>query len=639
MTADVLDQRSDEGLGPEGGTGENDVVDAHPDRSRGATDNLPEVATSRPNDLPGDREATGRVDEPRVMAVDVWRPERDEDGTANGGSLVRRVSVGGVPDLPRVVSADVTVRDSAEIELYSGPLPASAGRESEVPQTAPSRSGDASDLEPSNRSHGRDLTTAHIWRPEQDNGLPDIHPSRTGYDRGPGLTDQQAGVATDAPLARPDLVASDYEVPSAETEPAQADRDVRSDDPRWADHRAALASEKELAAADVDESDLSPLPDTDRPDQAASTHRPERLTQIQRVHGEHPSPALGDTALREPISDLVAELDLTTQWHRLVEQRTSQVADLVDRVRSLPVVRANPDLVEELDALRLADPATCLHTVSHLLAEVLELRSAPDGGNGFHEWMAALDALATKAARLQPEAVVAPDARGHIDGRMPAGPVSEVTIRDSVGVMWGAHNRLNVEHRCVVDSPIIEVAELIDMDDGEPVFNWSAWRYNPARTSGHRPVAGGVVETSLHHGFLTNIWNCTGITVGDRNKVNLTYVHRMTSCEVDLVPLLRHPRVRADLALCRDDSPENAEAAEEARRRLPTTVAQAVRAIDISRLISEEEVAAWAARMPPPQVRGRVSTLTIKHGFGVAVGIDPTVTWNRTTRINPIRVR
>ncbi|MEG3636730.1 chromosomal replication initiator protein DnaA [Micromonospora palythoicola] len=616
------------------------MFDAHPDRPRGATDNLPEVATSRPNDLPGDREVTSRVDEPRVMAVDVWRPERDEDGTANVGSLVRRVSVGTVPDLPSAVSADVMARDSAEIKLHSGRPPASVGRGSEVPQTATSRSGEASDLEPPNRSHGRDLTTAHHGRPEQDNHLPGIRPSRTGSDgRDSWLPNQQGGVATDAPLARPDFVASDYEVPSAETEPPQADRDVRSDDPPWADHRAAHASEKEPTAADVEESDLSRLPDTDRPEQAALTPRPDSSIQIQDVHGEQPSSALGDTSLREPLPDLIAELDLSLQWHRLVEQRTSQVADLVDRVGSLPVVRVNPDLVEELDALRLADPDTCLHTVSHLLAEVLELRSAPDGGKGFHEWIAALHALAAKAARLQPEAVVAPDARGHIDGRMPAGPVSEVTIRDSVGVMWGAHNRLNVEHRCVVDSPIIEVAELIDIDDGEPVFNWSVWRYNPARTSGHSPVAGGVVETSLHHGFLTNIWNCTGITVGDRNKVDLTYVHRMTSCEVDLVPLLRHPRVRADLALCRDDSPENAEAAEEARRRLPTTVAQAVRAIDISRLVSEEEVAAWAVRMPPPQVRGRVSALTIKHGFGVAVGIDPTVTWSRTTRINPIWVR
>ncbi|MFF5217670.1 hypothetical protein [Micromonospora sp. NPDC000442] len=468
------------------------------------------------------------------------------------------------------------------------------------------------DREVANRTDERDAPTVDGRRSDQNKDLPGTHPA--------------------------EFAAGD-DIPSVATKPAQAHRDGRSDDPRRAHHRVEQISEKESASADGEKLDLSHPPDTDRPREAVPTHRREGFIQSQYPRGEQPYPALVDTALQETLADVVAELDLTTQWHRLLEQRMSRVEHLVHRVRNLPVVRVNPELGEELDALRLADPDSCLHTVSHLLAEVLKLRSAPDGRDGFDGWTATLDALATEAGRLLPEAVVAPDARGHIDGRMPAGPVMEVEVRDSVGVMWGVQNRLNVEHLCVVKSPVIELAELIEMDDGEPVFNWSAWRFNPTHTSDHGPAAGGVAETSLHHGFWANIWNCTGITVGDRNMVNLTYVHRLTSCPVNLVPLLRDPQVRADLAQCRDDSPENAQGAQEARHRLPTTVAQAVRAIDVSRLVSGEEIAALAARTRQPQVRGRAGALIIRHGVGVALGIDPAVTWSHTTRIDPIRVR
>ncbi|HEV7899087.1 MAG TPA: hypothetical protein VGP31_14730, partial [Planosporangium sp.] len=380
-------------------------------------------------------------------------------------------------------------------------------------------------------------------------------------------------------------------------------------------------------------------PGGDRP-REATPHPPEAGERVEPARDERPPVTIIDPELQKTLADLEAELNLATQWHRLLDERISQVERLVNRVRRLAAVRANPDLVEELNALQLDDPHACLRTVGFVLAEVLALRSAPVGRDGFDAWLVSLDALADRAGKLQPKAVVSPDARGEIDGRLPTKPASDVDVRDSVGVMWGTHNRLRVEHRCVVERPVIEVAELIDMDNEEPIFDWSAWQFTSTNRS-MRGAASGAVETSatLRDGYWANIWNCTGITIGDRNILDLTYVYRMTSCRVNLVPLLRDPRVRAELAQCRDDSPENAQQAREARHRLPVTVANAVRAIDVSSLVSEEEVAALAAQMRQPQVRGRAGRIVITHGVGVALGIDPAVSWLRTTRVDRIQVR
>ncbi|MEU8299709.1 hypothetical protein AB0C04_20850 [Micromonospora sp. NPDC048909] len=379
-------------------------------------------------------------------------------------------------------------------------------------------------------------------------------------------------------------------------------------------------------------------PDMDRPRDAIP--RPHAGGELGELPRARPPVVVVEPALWKTQADAIAELDLVTRWHRLVDQRMPRVERLVDRVRKLPAVRATPDLLEELNELRLAAPDACMRTVGCVLAELIGLNSAPDDKDGFDEWMASLDALADEADRLRPIAVVSPDARGEIDGQIPTDSVSEVEIRDSVGVMWGAHNQLHVEHLCVVESPVIEVAELIDLDGEVPVFGLSAWRYSPARRS-ERGQTGGTVETSatLHEGYWANIWNCAGITIGDRNSLDLTYIYRMTSCRVNLVPLLRDPEVRADLARCRDSSPENAAQAQQARQRLPVTVSNAVNAIDVSSLVAEEEIAALAAQIRQPRVRGRSGGIVITHGVGVALGIDPAVSWRRATRIDAFQVR
>jgi hypothetical protein len=505
---------------------------------------------------------------------------------------------------------------------------------------------------------GRDVTLPHVERPEPETaddlpsdtplrGLPvRALPRQSRYEGSFSDRPPTEGVASDAPYPeRDDDLLYDAVTPDNDVKDLVDRFPEEGNEPYHdsvSDHAEPAREPAEPAAGEEPPDATGERPDRDRPrDEAVPSvaDRPQEAVPRSPEDAEDPPVAF---VWPEPkaVAELFPEMERVTQWHRLVEQRMSQVAELVDRVRQLPVVRANPNLVDELKELRLADPDACLRTLGCVLAEVLELRSAPDSRDDFDKRVASLGELADKAGRLRPEVVVSPDARGEIDGCMPAEPVSDVEVRDSMGVMWGAHNRLRVEHLCVVESPVIEVAELIDMDDGKPVFDWSAWRFISAPRTPRGP-AGGVVEASarLREGYWANIWNCTGVSLGDRNTLDLTYVYRMASCRVNLVPLLSDPTVRADLALCRDDSPENAEQAQEARHRLPLTVAAAVQAIDVSSLVSEDEIAGQAVDMRQPQVRGRARGIVITHGIGVALGIDPAVSWRRTTRVHPIRVR
>ncbi|MEU8419711.1 hypothetical protein AB0C15_02390 [Micromonospora sp. NPDC048835] len=391
------------------------------------------------------------------------------------------------------------------------------------------------------------------------------------------------------------------------------------------------------ALADLQTEIVCPYDEPGRLDQPEQLEL-ERIVVTRTMGDDLVRPVL-EVAPSQVVADAVTDLDLTAEWHRLVDRRMSQVEELVERVRALPAVRVTADLADELRELHPTDPEACLRTVSCVLAEALALQRAPAGADTFDEWLTTLVALADDVERLRPTAVVAPDARGEIDGHMPAGPVSDVQVRDSVGVLWGAHNRLRVEHRCVVESPIIEVAELIDMDGADPVWNWTAWQRSspqPARESADVTLE---AASTLHQDHWVNLWNCRGVTIGDRNSLDLTYVYRMTSCQVNLVPLLSNAAVREELARCRDGSPENAEQAREARHRLPSTVANAVRAIDLSKLVREEEIAALAARTRQPSVRGGSASLVVTHGVGVAIGTDPSVSWRRRTRVGRPRVR
>ncbi len=97
--------------------------------------------------------------------------------------------------------------------------------------------------------------------------------------------------------------------------------------------------------------------------------------------------------------------------------------------------------------------------------------------------------------------------------------------------------------------------------------------------------------------------------------------------------------MRDDLIACRDESPEHREQALEARRRLPKTVERAVDAVDLSDLVSEDEIAARAGRTRRPRVGNRGGGILVAHGVGVAIGLDPRVSRTRRTRVDGFHIR
>ncbi len=338
------------------------------------------------------------------------------------------------------------------------------------------------------------------------------------------------------------------------------------------------------------------------------------------------APVKIDPAARVAAGAAADGLEAAQQWHRLIEQRLERTGVLLDRVRELDAVRLRPDLIEELDGLDPADPQDCLYTVAIVLAEALAMGSVPSPDERFDAWLSSLETLAGQAERQQHRVVVVPGADGTIQGRVPRRPVSGVQVRDSAAVMWGAHNRLDVTHLCMVERPVIEIADLVEMSEGGSVFDWSAWEYTSS-TSSTAAAAGG---------YWTNIWNCKGVMIGNHNTMDVTYVYRMASCRVNLAPLLCDDRIRADLALCRED--DGTPGKEEARRRLPKTVATVANTLDLSSLVSEDEIAAQAARLRRPRVGGG-GRILISHGVGVAIGVNPEVDSHRRVKVGAIRVR
>jgi hypothetical protein len=379
--------------------------------------------------------------------------------------------------------------------------------------------------------------------------------------------------------------------------------------------------------------------ETDQPSEAAKSAESVERPQIpdRAKHVEAPDgrlPGVVDPALRETADSASTALEAATEWQRRIECRLQGAGRLIGRVLRLEVVRSRPDLIDELNDLDLTDPNSCLHTVAIVLAEALGLQSVVVRPGDVDGWLHALGALADQAEQLPHEVKVVPGADGKIDGRMPEATLSSVEVQESVGVMWGAHNRLHVTHLCVVEHPVIEIADLVEMGIDGPVFDWSAWAFTPAGDSGSVSVG----SSQLSDGYWTNIWNCRGVTIGNRNTLDVTYVYKMASCHVNLAPLLRDAQVRADLVACLDDSPENAARAEAARRRLPQTVAHAADATDLSSLVSDDEIAAHAATIRRPHVRGRRGGILVSHGVGVAVGFDPRVSSTTNTRIGAFRI-
>ncbi len=247
-----------------------------------------------------------------------------------------------------------------------------------------------------------------------------------------------------------------------------------------------------------------------------------------------PFPFLVDPGLVEAVDRATKAVDLAAYVSSEIEARVQRIDGLVDRIRRIRALRDRSDLIEELDHLDLSDPSGCLRTVAIVLAEALGKQPIVPRREPFDKWIRALSKLADEAERFRPEVKVVAGVDDKIDGHATDHAAAGVEVRDSDGVTWGAHNQVDVTHLCVVERPVIEIADLIDIGPDGPLFNWSAWRYTGSGDSGTVSVQ----SSSLREGYWTNIWNCRGVTIGDRNSVNVTYVYRMSSCRVNLAAVV-----------------------------------------------------------------------------------------------------
>jgi hypothetical protein len=194
--------------------------------------------------------------------------------------------------------------------------------------------------------------------------------------------------------------------------------------------------------------------------------------------------------------------------------------------------------------------------------------------------------------------------------------------------MFGADATLTVVHQCEVTQPVIEIATLIDHEQGGP--SWSWWGFTPSL----RPV-----ETRAAPGVRTRITSCSGVSIGTGNVQHTIIRHRMTSCPVDLAVLLGNDDIRTALVRCRDDSLDPAER-DDAKEHLRRIVTRVVGLTDTSALMPGGVIAARAAAAGDlPTVRGGGASLTVLHGVGVAVGWSPRVTGRTTTRVGRFHIR
>ncbi|WP_030435297.1 hypothetical protein [Actinoplanes subtropicus] len=305
----------------------------------------------------------------------------------------------------------------------------------------------------------------------------------------------------------------------------------------------------------------------------------------------------------------------------VIDDRLVRVGDLADRVVRLPLVADPEKLAARLAELGRRDVRECLREITRtcegLGASPVTGEDDPDG------WIARLEATITVLDRRgAPQISVVPGPDGEVEGRRPRRPVTDLTVRDSRAIMYGTGNTLHIVHDCAVEQPVIEVASLLDYD---AAGDTEAWFHSV------EPVRSAATED-----LRTTITRSSGISIGTGNHQQSVFVHRIGSCPVNLGRLIAVPQVRQAIVACRETAGDPAEA----MAALHQAVEQAAGAADVSALVPDCMVARLAAAgEDAPRMSGRGPRLTIRHGAGVAVGWDTTVTGETRVRIGKPQVR
>jgi hypothetical protein len=340
----------------------------------------------------------------------------------------------------------------------------------------------------------------------------------------------------------------------------------------------------------------------------------------------------GSTVREHPSADptsalfgLLRELDLSAfvppeipaeverrEWG-FIESRLATVADLIDRLTHLPLVAEPEKLAAELTVLGRTDIRDCLRRISQACRDL----GAPDlrWEDDTDGWISLLDVTIQRLEqRGTPEVQILPGPAGDLEGSPPTRPIDSLTVRDSRAITYGIGNTLHVVHHCAVERPVIEVASLIDYDEATDTEAW-CHSLEPVRAAGTEDMR-------------TRITRSAGVSIGVGNHQNSVFTHRIGPCAVNLGVVVASPRVRQAIIACRLSG-----GTPEAMTTLRKAVRGAVDGIDVSALVPDSMVTRLAAaQAQAPSLRGRGPTLTIRHGAGISVGWNTTMT--SVTRID-----
>ncbi|GAB1646788.1 hypothetical protein [Krasilnikovia sp. MM14-A1259] len=242
--------------------------------------------------------------------------------------------------------------------------------------------------------------------------------------------------------------------------------------------------------------------------------------------------------------------EATAAASRELSAATAALVDvLANSITVLPstAVRAAAEVIEA-DVPTLQHGIRLYHALRKPLAAALAQRRLPIG----RPWSPATAAdLAVAATELndylrrltdyderQQRVVVAPGLDGKIDVNGTPRPVTDVALETSRAVVIGEHNKLTVIHHCHVQSPTVEVADLLHADT-----NWFLiWLRSTPLVE--KPGTAEHLSTDVRSGVLIAIRHSDGLVIGDHNNVEANVHHQITGCRLNAVALLQNRTIR-----------------------------------------------------------------------------------------------
>ncbi|MFF5078412.1 hypothetical protein ACFY36_15285 [Actinoplanes sp. NPDC000266] len=314
---------------------------------------------------------------------------------------------------------------------------------------------------------------------------------------------------------------------------------------------------------------------------------------------------------------------------REIEGQIERVGVLIDKVIALPFVQDRKELAQELKTLSGTDLRRCLEKIGDTLEALAPPRAKVVAARDPAEQIELLERSVREVEKLgSPTIVVMPAPDGRVEGRMPQREVTDVEVVKSRGVMFGADATLDIVHRCEVQSPVIEIAALIDSADNGA--SWEALCCEPPPGSAEGRAAAGVRP---------RIVDCQAVSIGDNNTQRNVFEHRISDCEVNVGVLLADHDIREALEAYRNETLSDRERAQ-AREQLRRIVTRVVNLTDASALIPDETLTRDASEAAArPDVRSREAGIRVMHGMGVAIGWGTTVSSRTETKIGRFQIR